>query len=118
MANIPNASSSTSEHDPLFPERQHALTHSTRQLSPLTLLIPLAVATRLTATLPSTTLLAVIQTVICRLWLTSNGTLPPDGHISKELCAVPDVQKLYAAVISTISILDGLGGADATTFSA
>jgi hypothetical protein len=118
MASIPDVSSSTSEHDPLLPERQHALTYSTRQLSPLTLLIPLAVATRLAATLPSTTLLAVIQAVICRLWLTSNGSLPPDGHISKELCAVPDVQKSYAAVISTISILDGLGGADATTFSA
>lgn len=117
MANIPDASSSASEHDPLLPERQDA-TYSIRQLSPLTLLIPLGVATRLTATLPTTTLLAVIQAVICRLWLTSNGSLPPDGHISKELCAVPDVQKSYAAVISTISIFEGLGGVDAAAFSA
>ncbi|OAX37111.1 hypothetical protein K503DRAFT_801483 [Rhizopogon vinicolor AM-OR11-026] len=108
MASIPDISESrsTSEHDALLPERQPYNRH---QFSPLTLLIPLAVVTRLTATLPTTTLLAVIQAAICRLWLTSNGTLPPDGHLSKELCAVPEVDKSYAVVISVISILDGLG---------
>ncbi|OJA14174.1 hypothetical protein AZE42_11035 [Rhizopogon vesiculosus] len=108
MASIPDISRSTSEHDALLPERQHALSYN--QFSPLTLLIPLAVVTRLTSTLPATTLLAVIQAAICRLWLTLNGTLPPDGHLSKELCAVPEVDKWRVTVISTLSILDWLGG--------
>ncbi|KAG2350032.1 MFS general substrate transporter [Suillus weaverae] len=98
----------SSERAPLLPERQDALSRSGRQFSPLTLLIPLAVATRLTSTLPTTTLLGVIQSLICRLWLTSNGNLPPGGDISKELCAVPEVERTYAAVISTILIGDGL----------
>ncbi|OAX37114.1 hypothetical protein K503DRAFT_255620 [Rhizopogon vinicolor AM-OR11-026] len=108
MASIQDISRSTSEHDALLPERQHALSYN--QFSPLTLLIPLAVVTRLTSTLLATTLLAVIQRVIHRLWLTSNGTLPPDGHLSKELCAVSEVDQSYATVVSTLSILYGLGG--------
>lgn len=36
--------------------------------------------------------------------------------MSKEQCAIPEVDKSYAAVISTFFILDGLGGADATFF--
>ncbi|KAG2154079.1 MFS general substrate transporter [Suillus clintonianus] len=100
----------SSERAPLLPERQDAIEpYSRRQFSPLTLLIPLAVATRLTSTLPTTTLLGVIQSVICRLWLASNGNLPSDGEISKELCAVPEVEKTYAAVISAVMIFDGLG---------
>ncbi|KAG1728590.1 MFS general substrate transporter [Suillus paluster] len=113
MASIQDVSStnasSASERAPLLPERQYALSHSGRKFSPLTLLIPLAIATRLTATLPSTTLLGVVQSVVCRLWLTANGDLPPDGQISKELCAVPEVEKTYAAVISALVIFDGLG---------
>ncbi|KAG1863633.1 MFS general substrate transporter [Suillus subalutaceus] len=97
-----------SERAPLLPERQDA-SSSRRQFSPLTLLIPLAVATRLTSTLPTTTLLGVIQSVICRLWLISNGNLPPGGEISEELCAVPEVDKTYATVISAILISQGLG---------
>ncbi|KAG2106743.1 MFS general substrate transporter [Suillus discolor] len=96
-----------SERAPLLPERQDVIS-SKRQFSPLTLLIPLAVATRLTSTLPATTLLEVIQSVICRLWLTSNGNFPPGGEISKDLCAVPEVEKTYSAVISAILIGDGL----------
>ncbi|KAG1865147.1 MFS general substrate transporter [Suillus tomentosus] len=96
-----------SERAPLLPERQDTIS-SVRHFPPLTLLIPLAVATRLTSTLPATTLLEVIQSVICRLWLTSNGNFPPGGEISKELCAVPEVEKTYSAVISTILIGDGL----------
>lgn len=97
-----------SERAPLLPERQD-VSSSGRQFSPLTLLIPLAVATRLTSTLPTTTLLGVIQSVICRLWLISNGNLPPGGEISEELCAVPEVDKTYATVISAILIGQGLG---------
>lgn len=110
MESIQDASRTklSSERAPLLPERQDTLS-SGRQFSPLTLLIPLAVATRLTSTLPTTTLLGVIQSVICRLWLSSNGNLPPDGEIPKELCAVPEVEKTYAAVISAILIGDGLG---------
>jgi hypothetical protein len=52
------------------------------------------------------------------LWLSSNGNLPPDGEIPKELCAVPEVEKTYAAVISAILIGDGLGGAADTEFYA
>ncbi|KAG1782366.1 MFS general substrate transporter [Suillus placidus] len=109
MASIQDVSPTglSSERAPLLPERQDALS-SGRQFSPLTLLIPLAVATRLTSTLPTTTLLGVIQSLVCRLWLTSNGNLPPGGDISKELCAVPEVERTYAAVISTILIGDGL----------
>jgi len=105
-----------SERAPLLPERQNT-SSSKRQISPLALLIPLAVAIRLTSTLPATTLLGLIQSVICRFWLTSNGNLPPGGEISEELCAVPEVEKAYAAVISAISIGDGLGGADDADFS-
>lgn len=97
-----------SERAPLLPERQDAL-NSRRQFSPLTLLIPLAVVTRLTSTLPTTTLLGVIQSIICRLWLISNGNLPPGREISEELCAVPEVDKTYATVISVILIGEGLG---------
>ncbi|KAG2103969.1 MFS general substrate transporter [Suillus cothurnatus] len=96
-----------SERAPLLPERQDT-SSSKRQISPLALLIPLAVAIRLTSTLPATTLLGLIQSVICQFWLTSNGNLPPGGEISEELCAVPEVEKAYAAVISAISIGDGL----------
>jgi len=119
MASIQDASRpESSERAPLLRERQHALSYNMPRFSPVTLLIPLAIATRLTSTLPSTTLLEVVQSVICRLWLASNGKLPPDGQISKELCAVPEVEKTYAAVISTLLIFDGLGGADATNLSA
>ncbi|KAG2067511.1 hypothetical protein BDR04DRAFT_1104934 [Suillus decipiens] len=98
----------SSECTPLLPEQQEAL-KARRQFSPLTLLIPLAVATRLTSTLSTTTLLEVIRSVICRVWLTSNGNLPPGGEISKELCAVPEVEKTFAAVITAILIGEGLG---------
>ncbi|KAG2150711.1 MFS general substrate transporter [Suillus bovinus] len=97
----------SSERTPLLPERQDTLSGGSR-FSPLILLIPLAVATRLTSTLPTTTLLEVIQSVVCRLWLASNGNLPPSGEIPKGLCAVPEVEKTYTAVISTILIGDGL----------
>jgi hypothetical protein len=106
-----------SERAPLLPEQQDA-SSSRRRISPLALLIPLAVATRLISTLPTTTLLGVIQSVVCQLWLTSNGNLPPGGEISEELCAVPEVEKIYAAVISAILIGDGLGGAHDADLSA
>ncbi|KAG0695273.1 hypothetical protein DFH29DRAFT_274619 [Suillus ampliporus] len=120
MANIQDVSSTKppSERAPLLPERQRALSYGGRHFSPLTLLIPLAIATRLTTTLPSTTLLGVVQSVICRLWLATNGNLPPDGQMSEELCAVPEVEKTYAAVISALLIFDGLGGADTAEFYA
>lgn len=97
----------SSESTPLLSEQQEP-SSGRRQFSPLTLLIPLAVATRLTSTLPTTTLLEVIRSVICRVWLTSNGNLPPGGEMSEELCAVPEVEKLFATVISAFSIGNGL----------
>ncbi|KAG1728589.1 MFS general substrate transporter [Suillus paluster] len=100
---------SPSERAPLLPEQQHALPHIGRQISPLTLLIPLVIATRVAATLPSSTFLGIVQSVVCRLWLTANTKLPPDGQISKELCAVPEVEKAYTTVMSASAILNGLG---------
>ncbi|KAG2355631.1 hypothetical protein BDR07DRAFT_1340642 [Suillus spraguei] len=107
MASV-SPTGSSSERTPLLPEQQDPLSSRLR-FSPLILLVPLAVATRFTSTLSTTTLLEVIQSVICRVWLTSNGNLPPGGEISKELCAVPEVEKTYATVITAILIGEGLG---------
>ncbi|KAG2052817.1 hypothetical protein BDR06DRAFT_1009184 [Suillus hirtellus] len=66
-----------------------------------------------TSTLPAITL---FQSVICRL--TSNSNFPPGGEISKELCAVAEVEKACSAVRSAVSIGDGLADSDAANFSA
>jgi hypothetical protein len=79
--------------------------------SPVALIVPVAIISRLAVRLPSTTTFHVIQQLICRIWYTSNDpdSIPPIGQIPETMCALPAVQEKYAAALTTMAISDGLG---------
>ncbi|KAH7924233.1 MFS general substrate transporter [Leucogyrophana mollusca] len=78
---------------------------------PATLLIPIAIATRLSGQLPSTTLLQILQRLVCRLWYELNDpeSLPVNGRIPDALCANSAIEQNYAAAITVLEIVEGTG---------
>ncbi|KAJ6461030.1 MFS general substrate transporter [Mycena sanguinolenta] len=79
--------------------------------SPITLIMPVAMICRLAIRLPSTTTFHIIEQLLCRAWYLSHdpGSIPPSGRIPDSMCALPDVQKRYATVLTTMAISDGIG---------
>ncbi|KAF7377866.1 MFS general substrate transporter [Mycena sanguinolenta] len=79
--------------------------------SPITLIMPVAMICRLAIRLPSTTTFHIIEQLLCRAWYLSHdpGSIPPNGRIPDAMCALPDVQKRYATVLTVMAISDGIG---------
>ncbi|CAA7266701.1 unnamed protein product [Cyclocybe aegerita] len=82
-----------------------------RRFSPTTLIAPIAIICRLALLLPSTTNFLISQGAACRLWylLHDPSSIPPIGRIPDELCEIPEVDKYYAAFLSVLAALDGVG---------
>ncbi|KAH0832310.1 major facilitator superfamily domain-containing protein [Lanmaoa asiatica] len=81
------------------------------RLSPETLLIPVALATKLATLIPTTTLVELIRRAVCMLWNISHGdpaTFPAGGPIPPELCDVPEIERYYATVIAIFSATEGI----------
>ncbi|KAG9315481.1 hypothetical protein JVU11DRAFT_3094 [Chiua virens] len=83
------------------------------ELSLETLLIPVALATRLAAMIPQTTLIEVLRQAICSLWNISHGdpaTHPVDGSILSEACDSPEIARRFSTLIAILSVTDGIIG--------
>lgn len=82
------------------------------RLSPVVLIIPIAIICRLTIMLPSTTNFRVLEVASCRLWyyLHDPDSIPPRDRIPDVLCSTASVQQYYAAMASILAVVDGVGG--------
>ncbi|KAF9219153.1 MFS general substrate transporter [Gyrodon lividus] len=81
------------------------------RFSPATLLIPVALVTKLASQLPVTTFVDLVRQVVCKFWHVSHSdptALPADGSIPMELCDVPQVERYFSIVIVVFSVMDGI----------
>ncbi|KAJ7621052.1 MFS general substrate transporter [Roridomyces roridus] len=81
------------------------------RIPPATLIIPVAIISRLASRLPSTTTLHIIQQLLCRIWYASHDpeSVPPIGRIPDDLCAIPAVKQKYVATVTTMALCEGIG---------
>ncbi|KAH7909284.1 MFS general substrate transporter [Hygrophoropsis aurantiaca] len=81
-----------------------------KHISPAILVIPIAVASRLSGQLPATTFLQILQKVVCKLWYEQNdpSSIPRNGRIP-ESCARPEIDHNYAATVSLFEVIEGVG---------
>ncbi|KAK7028298.1 MFS general substrate transporter [Favolaschia claudopus] len=86
-------------------------TNERRHISGTILIVPLALLCRIATLLPTTTTFYILQQFICRRYykIHDPASIPPDGIIPDELCAVPAVGESYAAFITVVALLDGIG---------
>lgn len=104
-----------SEETPLIDTSSQNLKHpwySLSRYSPVSLIIPIAVACRLSMLLPSTTTFDLIHQLICRLWYAKHGKpgdIPPSGHMPDALCSIPPIDKNYATALTLMGLVDGVG---------
>ena len=76
-----------------------------------TLLIPVALATKLAAQIPSTTIVELVRKAVCRLWIESHGdpaTLGPGGLGPPELCDAPEIARYFSTVIAILGTTGGI----------
>ncbi|KAF7328926.1 MFS general substrate transporter [Mycena venus] len=77
-----------------------------------TLIVPLALLCRVATLIPTTTTFFLLQQFICRRYYLAHdpARIPPDGQpMPDALCALPAVEKNYAAFIALCALLDGIG---------
>ncbi|KAF8147778.1 hypothetical protein K438DRAFT_1867303 [Mycena galopus ATCC 62051] len=79
-----------------------------------TLIVPLALLCRVATLLPTTTTFYILQQFICRRYYRIHDPtrVPPDGHMSDAMCALPAIEESYAAFIALVALMDGIGCAD------
>ncbi|KAF7361353.1 MFS general substrate transporter [Mycena sanguinolenta] len=82
-----------------------------RNYSGATLIVPLALLCRIATLLPTTTTFYILQQFICRQYYRAHdpARIPPDGHMSDELCSLPAIDENYAAFIAIVALMDGIG---------
>ncbi|KAH7885072.1 MFS general substrate transporter [Phlebopus sp. FC_14] len=76
-------------------------------VSPVTLLIPVVLTTRLASQLPLTTFVDVVRQIICELWYAPDGD-PIDGSTPEAVCDAPEVERSFSAAITSIGILEAI----------
>ncbi|KAG9315480.1 major facilitator superfamily domain-containing protein [Chiua virens] len=98
--------------DPRIPGQSNSiLSRERHRFSPETLLIPVALATKLASVLPHTTLLEILRLAVCKLWNVSHGdpaTLLADGSISPALCDAPEVATYFSTIIAILGVTEGI----------
>jgi len=97
------ASSHTDRNHPWYsPKRYHSAT----------LIIPVALAFRLAATLPSTTVIYIVNQVVCRQYYLANDPdrIPPTGPLPDELCDAAAVKQIFSMSMTALTILAAIGG--------
>ncbi|KAK1234376.1 hypothetical protein PQX77_002414 [Marasmius sp. AFHP31] len=79
--------------------------------SPVAAIIPVALAARLSVQLPQTTVIYIIQQIVCRQWYEINDPqkIPAGGAMPDELCAAKGPQEWYTIVVTVTGIAAGLG---------
>ncbi|PPQ83222.1 Psilocybin Transporter (PsiT) [Psilocybe cyanescens] len=92
-------------------ERQSRSSRKSPWVSPVTIITIITLVYRLATTLLTTTTIRVLHKIACQLWFHVNDPDAfPGGHIPEQSCATPGVNKYYSMMISTTTIVDGLGG--------
>ena len=74
------------------------------------LIIPAVLLASVASVIPESTTIEVIRQTSCRFWYQQHP--PPSvlqhGAIPDELCAVPEVERLFAQLVTASSIIDGI----------
>ena len=75
------------------------------------LIIPAVLLASVASVIPESTTIEVIRQTSCRFWYQQHS--PPSilqhhGAIPDELCAVPEVERLFAQLVTASSIIDGI----------
>ena len=90
------------EHTPLL--QQQSLPQR-RLFSQFTVLIPIALATRGAGFLPSTTIIQIAETVVCRLWYEMHE---PGRFPDAEACKIAPVKERFAGTMAALTTAEAV----------
>jgi hypothetical protein len=74
------------------------------------ILLSLVPFVHLGVTIAATTILDVFRDAICRLWHSRHDEIPPLPGVELD-CTPPGVSSGFSALMTTLSIIEGVGGA-------
>ncbi|GJJ06128.1 hypothetical protein Clacol_000317 [Clathrus columnatus] len=86
------------EHTPLIHQQSRP---QQRLLSQFTILIPIALATRCASFLPSTTIIQIVETFVCRLWYETHHQ--PGRFPDAEACKIAPVKERFAGTMAALT---------------
>ncbi|KAH7907385.1 hypothetical protein BJ138DRAFT_1116732 [Hygrophoropsis aurantiaca] len=99
-----------SERTPLRDDDDGTHSSTSARISPAILIIPVAIASRLAGKVPVTTILQIIQKLVCKFryeW-TDPDSFPLDGRISESLCARPEIEHNYEVSVTVFEVIEGM----------